>query len=79
MGKLERCAVDRLTRGFHRLGLVVAVPLGLIAVLFGAGAAFSPRSADAASIAMFAAGFAIVAYAAARAIAWIINGFRETI
>lgn len=74
--------MDRMTRGFHRIGLALAAPLILVslyclaaALLAGAGHHETPTILGFAGLAGAAA---TLTYAACRAIAWIVNGFRET-
>ena len=75
--------MDRITRGFHRLGLALAAPLLLIAVYcLGASALAANAGSHEAGLVFwygvtFAAG-AAVTYGTFRLIAWVINGFRET-
>lgn len=74
--------MNRLTRGFHRVGLVGAVPLLGLAVLFLMLGLFSAKGSqnmpDALVYSGCTAALAILWYSVCRAVAWIVNGFRET-
>ncbi|MGE7469229.1 hypothetical protein ACQKLX_07305 [Bosea sp. NPDC003192] len=72
--------MDRLTRGFHRIGLVGAVPAVLTAVgfLIAGIASGSLTSNGEGGMAVFCIVVAGLWYAGCRAFAWVINGFRET-
>lgn len=71
--------VDHMTRGFHRLGLAFAAPLAVVAVwcLVGSYVESDPNSA-AGFIGLCAGLAAAVWYGLCRAVAWVVNGFRQT-
>ena len=60
--------MNRIHRGFHRIGLVLA---GL-ALLF---AAFVAVASTEKTFALFMVAFAVFLYVAARAVGWVLNGF----
>jgi hypothetical protein len=70
--------VNRMTRGFHRLGLAFALPLAVIAV-WGMGSAFLgfDETGTGAFIGFCAGVLAIAWYTLCRLVAWVVNGFRE--
>ncbi|RDJ20125.1 hypothetical protein DWF00_16580 [Bosea caraganae] len=73
--------MDRLTRGFHRIGLVGAVPLILAGLVFLAVALSSGSlqgSNGEGGMTLLCGALAVLWYVICRALAWIINGFRET-
>ena len=73
--------MDRMTRGFHRLGLVGAVPLLLVAAYICFGGFFLAKTAseanDSYTLAVLFAVPGALWYGACRAIAWVVSGFRE--
>lgn len=68
---------SRLRTGFHRLGLLLAVPTGLLSfVAFGIAIAGNP--ADPVGAILFGVAIIILAaaiYACCRLLAWVIAGF----
>lgn len=65
--------MDRLTRGFHRIGLVGAVPLALFAAI---GFLLPSNGPDQYQFGYIFGFLAALWYGGCRALAWIINGFR---
>lgn len=71
--------MDRMTRGFHRIGLTLGVPFGLFGVIFVIGG-FIENDSRTPTMFLGVCGllFAIVWYGLCRATAWIVNGFRDS-
>lgn len=71
--------MDNVTRGFHRLGLAIAVPLAIASALLLAAIIFVPEEKLALFVfAMTAAVIGWVWYEVCLGIAWIVKGFRES-
>lgn len=74
--------MDRMTRGFHRIGLTLAAPFIFVSLYcLGAAVLAGAEHHETPTILLFALSAALggaMIYGICRAIAWIVNGFRET-
>ncbi len=70
--------MDRMTRGFHRIGLALAVPLALVSLWFLIGGYIENDSRTGTMFIGFcAATLAVLWYGICRTAAWVVNGFRN--
>jgi hypothetical protein len=71
--------MNRIHKGFHRIGLTISVPFAIISTIIIVTVAIADNVRDWNQVLPFIAvflGISIAFYALCRALAWIIEGFR---
>ena len=70
--------MDRMTRGFHRIGLALAVPFALYAVFcFALWVLNKELGSNPGAFALASVTVTALVYGICRTAAWVVNGFRN--